>query len=176
MSVKFPSNFCLRTPQSISLFKKLNFSGKSVPNIVAEQIKTKNNPNMSEETQLTKEKVKIPEVNSEIPSKLPTMKIYGALDQSQKSKLNANYYNHVNGFVNSQEVRMLVDTGATISLISSQFQETLHSPIIPLEIPVQTITATQEPIIIKGYSSLEVAINGFVAQHKFLIANKIGEK
>ena len=87
----------------------------------------------------------------------------------------ANYFNHVNGFVNSQEVRMLVDTGASISLISTKFHEKLHSPLIPLEIPVPTITATQEPILIKGYAKLQVSINGFVAQHKFLIAEKIGE-
>ena len=47
--------------------------------------------------------------------------------------------------------------------------------MIDLEIPVTTVTATQEPIVITGYAKLEISINGFVTQHKFLIADKIHE-
>ena len=60
------------------------------------------------------------------------------------------YNNHVFGYANSTKMYMLVDTGATISLISEKLRQRLNLPIIPLEKPVNTITATNENILIKG--------------------------
>ena len=60
--------------------------------------------------------------------------------------------------------------------MSSQKKRSFTKIIVSeLEVPVTIVTATQEPIVIKGYAKLQISINGFVTQHKFLIADKIGE-
>ena len=122
-------------------------------------------PNLNETRGGDKETLKTGEValtnlitQENLSDKVPIFNIYQEtekMDNINQDRIKIKpYNNHVLGYINKMQIHMLVDTGATISLVSDKFRQKLNSAIIPLEVPIYTITATNEKICIKGFSKL----------------------
>jgi len=70
---------------------------------------------------------------------------------------------------------MLIDTGATVSLISSAKVLQLNLTIEPLQLPVKMVTATQTPLVIDGWVQVEIQIDNNIMQQRLLVGNGLTE-
>ena len=61
----------------------------------------------------------------------------------------ANYCNHCIGHINNSEIKILVDTGATLSLISKELVVKLNLREAILDIPIQLSTASEQILTAK---------------------------
>ena len=77
-----------------------------------------------------------------------------------------------NGFINEQPAKLLVDTGASMTIFNESFQRT-HMPNIPLR-PGNSLNATSvtgEPVKFKGIFSASLRIGSNVAFQDFYVAS-----
>ena len=73
--------------------------------------------------------------------------------------------------IQSQPIPLLVDTGATSSILSEKFIKTLSPPlqIKPVSINLVTATGDKKPFV--GESEVTVKLGGHIFTHKVLIAD-----
>src|SRR5277367_4203416 len=70
---------------------------------------------------------------------------------------------------------MLIDTGATLSIMSEIQAKYLGLKIKKLQINVNVSTATQTPLEIAGYVEVELQIKEFKNRQKFLVGKGLNE-
>jgi len=73
--------------------------------------------------------------------------------------------------INSIRTKILLDSGATRSCISSKFLSKLRVPISPLDddIPDDVFTANNSSMRILGQVDLQIQINGLIVPHTFIV-------
>ncbi len=80
---------------------------------------------------------------------------------------------HILGKINGVEAEMLIDTGATISIISqgliSSMSECSRPEVIPTNI--QVFLANNAQLKVYGHATVEMQLGGRVTQHKIMVAD-----
>ncbi|VDI22073.1 Hypothetical predicted protein [Mytilus galloprovincialis] len=72
--------------------------------------------------------------------------------------------------VNGRKAKMLIDTGATVSLISKQIFDSMHSHVLsPMDREI--LTANGSPLVLFGKTIIDIELNGYVCSNIAVVAD-----
>ncbi|CAC5414320.1 unnamed protein product [Mytilus coruscus] len=72
--------------------------------------------------------------------------------------------------VNCSKAKMLIDTGATVSLISKKIFDSMHAHVL-LPMDREILTANGSPLILFGKTIIDIDLNGYVCSNIAVVAD-----